>query len=617
MKYCIDNGLIVGIVWLMTCSLIGQEDSIRQVDINPIIVTGTRIETQKNEVPASISVVHRSQIERNGSHNILSLVEQQVPGLFLNSRSVSGFGVGPNTGGNISIRGISGSPNSQVLVLIDGQPQYMGIFAHPIADAYTSSDIERVEVVRGPASILYGTNAFGGAINLITREPKNVLGIQIDASYGSFDTKRLRSSFQSNTNGWRIFGAFNYDQTDGHRSDGNDDFKNLTGYLKLGYTINENFSFQADANIADATYHHPGPTIGPLQADQRDYQRNRFSASLKNDFKKVKGALQFFLNSGDHRFSDGFNSTDINQGITFYQNLNLLKDQTITLGWDLKDYGGKAKNENLPPPVKVGFDEEHRITESDIYGLIKQKALEKLILHAGIRLAHHSILGSQWIPAFGLAIPWNEESSLKASISKSFRSPSILDLYLFPPSNPDLLPEEAWNYEVSLNKSWKNVGLHTELTAYYIKGENLIQEVIINQPPPVRQNRGDFIHKGLEYELRYTPNAHWALQTSYHYLDLVLYSPDHHLHLRCHYHRRGWSGTIHLRQVWGLQNTLEASGEKENYTILNLRLRRSIFNHTKLYLEANNLFDTTYEIDRYYPMPGVNFLLGMQVNFKK
>jgi iron complex outermembrane receptor protein len=193
-------------------------------------------------------------------------------------------------------------------------------------------------------------------------------------------------------------------------------------------------------------------------------------------------------------------------------------------------------------------------------------------------------------------------------------------LYLFPPSNPDLLPEEAWNYEFSLTRSWKELGLHTEITGYYIKGENLIQEVLINNPPPKRQNIGSFINKGIEYHLRYKPNPYWDVHFNYHYLDAstnVLYSPDHHIHFRTHFHKDKLTGTVHLRQVWGLQNTLEAGSLKENYTIINTRLQYSIFKHTIGYLEVNNLLDTKYEIDRFFPMPGINFLVGMRFDFTK
>src|SRR5690606_22856806 len=136
--------------------------TVRYNELNPVVMTGTRYALEKNKSPGTITVVSREAIEENAGTNILPVLSAHVPGMLLNNRSLAGYGVGPNSGGNISIRGISGSPNSRVLVLIDGQPQYMGIFAHPIADAYSSSDIERAEVVRGAASLLYGSNAMGG-----------------------------------------------------------------------------------------------------------------------------------------------------------------------------------------------------------------------------------------------------------------------------------------------------------------------------------------------------------------------------------------------------------------------------------------------------------------------
>ena len=154
-----------------------DQDSIRSYELDPLVITGTRITRQKSEIPASISVISRQQIDDSREVNILPVLANRVPGLFVNQRNMVGYGVGPNSGGNISIRGVSGSPNTQVLMLIDGQPQFMGIFGHPISDAYTSSDIERVEVIRGPGSILYGSNAMGGAINLITRQPKDGLNM--------------------------------------------------------------------------------------------------------------------------------------------------------------------------------------------------------------------------------------------------------------------------------------------------------------------------------------------------------------------------------------------------------------------------------------------------------
>lgn len=114
---------------------------------------------------------------------------EQVPGLFTTSRGVMGYGVSNGAAGGISLRGIGGSPTTGLLVLIDGHPQYMGLMGHPIADAYQSMLAEKVEVVRGPASVLYGSNAMGGVINIVTRRQRED-GVRtgVRLGYGSYDT---------------------------------------------------------------------------------------------------------------------------------------------------------------------------------------------------------------------------------------------------------------------------------------------------------------------------------------------------------------------------------------------------------------------------------------------
>lgn len=145
----------------------------RNYTIDEVVVTGTRNETDIRHLPMTISVVGRQQIEKRYEPSLLPLLTEQIPGFFTTSRGIMGYGVSTGAAGGMSLRGIGGSPTAGLLVLIDGHPQYMGLMGHPIADAYQSMLTEKVEVLRGPASVLYGSNAMGGVINMVTRKQQD------------------------------------------------------------------------------------------------------------------------------------------------------------------------------------------------------------------------------------------------------------------------------------------------------------------------------------------------------------------------------------------------------------------------------------------------------------
>lgn len=138
-------------------------------EIDEVVVTGTRNETDVRHLSQTVTVVDRSKIDRSLQSSLLPVLTEQVPGLFVTARGIMGYGVSGGAAGSISLRGLSGG-TARLMVMIDGHPQYAGIYGHPIADAYQSFLAERVEVLRGPASVLYGSNAMGGVINIVTRK---------------------------------------------------------------------------------------------------------------------------------------------------------------------------------------------------------------------------------------------------------------------------------------------------------------------------------------------------------------------------------------------------------------------------------------------------------------
>lgn len=167
----------------------------RSYAIDEVVVTGTRNETDVRHLPMTISVVGRPQIESRYDASLLPLLTEQVPGLFITSRGTMGYGVSTGAAGGMSLRGVGGSPTAGLLVLIDGHPQYMGLMGHPIADAYQSMMAEKVEVVCGPASVLYGSNAMGGVINIVTRKQlEDGVNTDMQVGYGSYNTLQTELS---------------------------------------------------------------------------------------------------------------------------------------------------------------------------------------------------------------------------------------------------------------------------------------------------------------------------------------------------------------------------------------------------------------------------------------
>lgn len=206
----------------------------RNYTIDEVVVTGTRNETDIRHLPMTISVVGRQQIEKRYEPSLLPLLTEQVPGFFTTSRGIMGYGVSTGAAGGMSLRGIGGSPTAGLLVLIDGHPQYMGLMGHPIADAYQSMLTEKVEVLRGPASVLYGSNAMGGVINIVTRKQQDEgVRTNMQVGYGSYNT--LQTEFSNRVKKGRFSSIItgSYNRTDGHRPDM--EFEQYGGYAKLGY----------------------------------------------------------------------------------------------------------------------------------------------------------------------------------------------------------------------------------------------------------------------------------------------------------------------------------------------------------------------------------------------
>jgi iron complex outermembrane receptor protein len=529
--------------------------------------------------------------------------------------------VGPNSAGTLSIRGLSGSPNTRILVLIDGQPQYMGIFGHPISDAYVNDMVERVEVLRGGASLLYGSQAMAGAINLISREVEEGLFGDVRMSFGSFGTVRGNAHGSFRTGKLSVFASAGQERTDGIRTDARDDYVGNNGFLKLGYELNEQWRIQLDGNLTGADYFFPGPDTLPMEGDMglREYIRNRVSLSVENGHQNWQGAFRFFRSGGKHDFADGFHSTDLVQGLSVYQSFTGWKAAQLTLGLDGQQFGGEATHDVLPPQLAVGFDQVYRLNEWAGYVLGKRQVFDQLNLQAGLRLTRHALYGSYALPSVGASWLISENTVVRAQANRSYRSPTVRDLYLFIPANDALLPETSWTYEAGFSQQLLQQRLSLELTAYWIEGQNLIQDVFLPPSPPQRQNVATFTHRGLEAQMTYQIDSHWQAGLSYAFLDMDkprLFAPRHDLKAHGSFTRGRFQAGAQVRQLSGLVQDLNPVRESA-YFLLDAQAEVRLFSWCRLFVVGKNLLNTDYVMERGYPMPGISVEGGIRLTGKR
>lgn len=603
----------------------------RSYAINEVVVTGTRSETDVRHLPMTVSVVGRPQLEASQQTSVLPVLNSQVPGFFSTSRGVMGYGVATGASGQMSLRGIGGPaqaglPTTGLLVLIDGHPQYMGLMGHPIADAYQTMMAERVEVLRGPASVLYGSNAMGGVINIVTRKMQEDgirTNINIGAgSYGSIQTEatnRIRKGRFSSTV------TASYNRTDGHRADMA--FEQYGGYAKLGYDFTDNWKVWGDVNVTRFNATNPGSVMKPYIDNDQRITRGMTSFALENHYEKTSGALSFFYNWGDHWINDGyqpggeplqyrFNSNDQMLGVSWYQSVQLFQGNRLTVGADYFHFGGEAWNQ---------FFDGHRETSAnkslnEVAGYVdfRQDIAAWLTLDAGARVDYHSQMGTEFIPQVGLAFHLPENAEIKAMASKGFRNPTIREMYMFPPQNPDLKPEKLWNYELSFSQRLMDNRLSYGLNVFYINGENLI----IRLPNPngsgmLNQNSGEIENWGAEANVGYQFNPVWSVMANYSWLHMenpVLASPEHKLYGGVNFRKGRWSASTGIQYVKGLYTDLDAA-TKENFVLWDMQGSFKATNYLSFYVRGENLLAQRYEINAGYPMPKATFMGGVNINF--
>ena len=613
--------LLVVLVLSLYCKAHALTDTL---SLREVVVTGTRNAVDVRHLPMTVTIIGREKLTEQHHSNLLPVAMQQVPGLFVTSRSMMGYGVSTGAAGGISLRGISAGAG-QMLVLIDGHPQYNGIYGHPISDSYQTLIAERIEVLRGPASVLYGSNAMGGVMNIVTRQAQtDGATTDISVSGGSYGTFQAEATNQVRSGKFSSTVAAQYGRTDNHRP--RMGFEQYGGYMKLGYDITPHWNTYIDANITHFNSSYPGSVTAPLYEANQWITRGVVSAAIENHYDKTSGALSVYTNFGRHKIDDGtadpnnptqryFRSKDALTGVSWYQSARLFSGNRLTVGIDYQHiyghafYTSKTTGEVIDTPNK----QSGKSCRNEIAGYVdfRQDITHWLTVDAGIRADHHSITGTEWIPQGGIVIRPISSGAIKAMASKGFRNPTMREMYLYPPSNTNLRPERLWTYELSWRHQLTRITYGANI--FYIKGDNMIQTV--NRQ---NVNTGEIENSGLELEATWHINKYWSINTNHSFLHMhrpVVAAPEYKgfLGARLDYHK--WTVVTDIQYLHGLYTSVGDVERKESFCLLNASVSRPVVKNVTLWIRGENLLAQRYEVNLGYPMPRATFLAGVNVKF--
>ena len=586
---------IASVLSVSALDLSGAETADTTKVLNEVVVTGTNSGVPQKLLPYTVSVIGSRQLEATGQTQVLSAISGMVPSLFVSQRSIFGFGVSNGGSGHIKLRGVGGDRASAVLMMVDGQPQFAGIYSHHIADFYDKEYVERVEVLRGPGSVLYGSNAMAGTINVITKAAReNGVKTVIQSQYGSYNTWLSSATNTVRYGKFSSLVSLSYNRTDGTVD--NFDFKQADGYAKVGYDFSDKWSGYLDYTLMNFRGNDPiYPTLSnPESTDiyKQNIIRGEAAATVSNNYGTTSGTARVYYNYGNHFIDDPrhFHSKDDRLGVILYQNFRPWHNASATVGFDFDTYSGEIpiSGGNSHTEGSMSTISRKTVTEYSPYITLSQMFADNLInLNGGLRMANSDKFDTQWVPQFGFSLNPGYGLTVKGNLAMGYRNPSFRELYLY--------------------------RFSAEVTAYYSKGDNLIQQVDMKN-----QNTGCFINKGIEISAHSHPLDNLWLTATYSYLhtslDNLTGAPKNQYFLGVEW--KPWRFINIGADLKGVGGLYVAEGIRhQDYALLNLKVTWDICRYVSVFTRLENITDARYTINRGYEMPGFTAMGGFKVRF--
>jgi outer membrane receptor for ferrienterochelin and colicins len=626
------------------------------VNLDNIVVTGTRTRKSLKDTPVLTQVVTAKEIERVGTSDIKDILENEIPGLEFNKEGY---------GSSVSIQGLSGK---YVLFLIDGERIAGETGGNIDFSMINPDDIEQIEVIKGSGATLYGSNAVGGVINIITKKLKKKWTVDVALRYGGrykkdfsdYDKDNVSDDYKrelyenldlhnvnANTalgyKGKHIFTKtnINYKTLDGYEFENHNGSKLSSNGLKdykitqkLGFDIKK-VNFVLNGNY----YNHHEYDFKKADKKHNFYQDVKFGA--KSDFK-LTDKLDFIISWSNDTYSKyDYREQKDEKDINYKQNFNSYKvlNNYIISDKNILTSGIEFIQERLGTKM---FDEGGEImlnrTSDDIVLFVQEDITfwNKLNIMTGFRLGYHSSYNTHFTPKISVKYTFGD-FNIRGTYSKGFVSPTLKELYMNWDhmgmfriiGNDQLKSEKSDYYSASLEYTSPGRGFNMSVTGYYTKIDNKISGYWTDNQEIYRYaNIEDSESHGVNMLFKTKLKWGFSLKGSYAYTIIKEEREGYNFsdksphtfttQLDYKYSKDRYSLNVNLsgkyrgvKNFYTFDNNVYTRHNYADYSIWKLTIRQTFGSNYGLTLGVNNIFDYKPIVYTFssYTRPGRNYYL--------
>jgi iron complex outermembrane receptor protein len=592
---------------LATISVTAQKDSIQSKDtirLKEILITSNRISIPFSESSRTINLISTDAIAKSSTSNVSDLL-QNVAGVDVRRRGVDGMQ------SDLYIRG--GNFN-QTLLLIDGvKMNDVQTGHHTMNGIIDFANIERIEVIKGPASRIFGQNAFTGAVNIVSKEVINN-NLNVAVNYGSYNNIKVGTSVSQNfSEEGNVFASFDYQQSDGYRY--NTDFKNVMAFVKSNF---KNYKFIS--SFGQRNFGANGFYASPANKDQyEETQTSLVALSANYGSEKISVIPRIYWRRNQDMY------LFIRQDPSYYRNLHISNTIGAEANMEATTNAGKT---GVGVDVSRAFLVSNNLGDhnrTSVTGFLEQRFQllnNDLDITPGIAVSYFSDFGTHAFPGIDVGYKVSEVIKLYGDFGYTYRVPTFTEMFYIGPTtlgNPNLEPESALSEEIGMKLNTNKFLF--DIALFNRKSDNLIDWTKDNEGDKWEtRNFSEVKTKGIETNLNYKFNLKKYTQNiniGYTYIDDDIIDNDveytqYSLNSIKNQLNAGFNFAFCPLFTENISYRYVERTDGESYNVVDASITATLKNGMQFSFIANNIFNTEYTETNMVPMPKGNVLFGFK-----